>query len=1190
MRSHTRDGKGWMWRAAAVLLLGVLGACGGGGGGASEPPAPTPPPPVAQPDARLPLGNASFQTVLDAQPPQTPASTPGGGGEPTTLTVHYQRADGVYAGWQLHSWGAGKDPGWNQGHNASATDAFGAVYELPLTATSGAVGYLFHKGDDKDHGGTDQSYTLKSGKNEIWRKQGDASTYLSLAAAGGAAPTLDIDTIRVHYKRLDGNYAAWGLHLWNGSGLDLARLPSGLAIDQWGNALGFERMGGYQAGASEVVFDLPVINPKQDGSRTQLEFIIHGKAPNEGDKDGRPDNIRVRYADLAIRNRVGSVWLVQGDATVYSEEPDLRRVSIADARAFWLNRQVLHWPLATPTPSGGAVKLYHSAAAQLVIIKGEAVRGADGNLGLESFSGSLPADVAERFKWLPFGARFKLPDAQAAQLGSLLKSQLVVVQEDAAGLVQNATTLQVAGALDDLYAAAANVNDLGVKTGGTTSFKLWAPTAQKVLVFSYPSASGEADGVYDALFDPATGVWSASAPTDLSGKTYRYAVETVVRGVGRVRNLVTDPYSVALTADGKRSGVLSLQAAATQPAGWDASTIPPKVQATPDMSIYELHVRDFSANDASVPVAHRGKYLAFSEPAGNGMKHLKSLADAGLTDVHLLPVYDFSSVPETGCTTPAPAGGPSDEAQQAAVKATQGTDCFNWGYDPQHYNAPEGSYASDANDLSKRVVEFRRMVMGLHAAGLRVGMDVVYNHTSTSGQSERSVLDRIVPGYYHRLNEKGDIERSTCCENTATEHLMMGKLMSDSVLLWAREYKIASFRFDIMGHQPRSVMEAIKARLKTELGREVQLLGEGWNFGEVADGRRFVQASMWSLNGSGIGTFSPFARDAIRGGGPMDEGDALIANQGFVNGLWYDANAMGSGRSKNDLMWQGDLIKAGLAGSIRSFTLLTHWGETKRLEELNGAGYVVDPGEAVNYIENHDNQTLFDNNAFKLPAGTSREDRARVQILAAALNTFSQGVAYFHAGVDTLRSKSLDRNSYDAGDWFNRIDWTYSDNLFATGLPLQGENGNNWGQMRPLLQDSSIKPTSNEIAWTRDAFRDLLRIRASTTLLRLRTADDIKARLRFHNVGPGQEPTVLMAAIDGSGYAGANFAELVYLVNVDKAPKQISVDALKAKGFQLHPVHRAPGAADQRVATQAAYDTASGRFSIPARSAVVFVR
>ena len=311
----------------------------------------------------------------------------------------------------------------------------------------------------------------------------------------------------------------------------------------------------------------------------------------------------------------------------------------------------------------------------------------------------------------PIAARAAIADAKARRTSDGTGCAVAVASERAlqAGLQERARF------------RAANVNDLGVKTGGTTTFKLWAPTAQKVLVFSYPNASGEADGVYDAVFDPATGVWSASAPTDLSGKTYRYAVETVVRGVGRVRNLVTDPYSVALTADGKRSGVLSLQAANTQPAGWDASAIPPKVQATPDMSIYELHVRDFSANDASVPVAHRGKYLAFSEPASNGMKHLKSLSDAGLTDVHLLPVYDFSSVPETGCTTPAPAGGPSDEAQQAAVKTTQGTDCFNWGYDPQHYNTPEGSYASDANDLAKRVAEFRSMVMGLHAAGLRVG-------------------------------------------------------------------------------------------------------------------------------------------------------------------------------------------------------------------------------------------------------------------------------------------------------------------------------------------------------------------------------------------------------------------------------------------------------------------------------------
>ncbi|MBN8503906.1 MAG: DUF3372 domain-containing protein [Burkholderiales bacterium] len=1181
------------WRVWGVsLVMALLTACGGGGGGGSAPaPVPPAPPPAPAPDARLAQGNAAFQTVLDAQPAQTGTGGGGGGGgttEPTTFTVHYQRTDGQYAGWQIHTWGAGKDPGWNNGHNATSTDGFGAVYEVPLAQTTGDVGYLFHKGDDKDHGGVDQKFTLKAGKNEIWRKQGDPNTYLSAAAAGAPPPTLDLETVRVRYKRFDGQYAAWGLHLWNGSGLDVNRLP-GVAIDQWSNAVAFSAMPGHVAGASEVVFDIPVLNPKADASRTRLEFIIHGKAPNENDKDGRNDSIVVRFNDLTVKNRVGEVWLVQGDSTVYTAEPDLRRANIDEARAFWLNKQLIQWPMVD---SSGTVKLYHSAAAQIVAVKGEAVRGAEGSVTLEAFSGSVPAAAAERFKWIAAGARFKLPDSQAANLGTLLKSQLVIVQENAQGQVQNATSLQHAGALDDLYAAAASVNDLGVSVGSaSTRFKLWAPTAQKVLVFTYPNASGDAETVLDASFDAATGVWTASSSSDLSGKAYRYAVEVVVRGVGRVRNLVTDPYSVALTADGKRSGVLSLQAGATKPNGWDASNIPATVQATPDMSIYELHVRDFSAADATVSAANRGRYLAFSEAGSNGMKHLKALAEAGLTDVHLLPAYDFSSVPETGCTTPAPVGGAADETQQATVKATQGGDCFNWGYDPQHFNAPEGSYSSDANDLAKRVLEFRQMVMGLHTAGLRVGMDVVYNHTSTSGQRERSVLDRVVPGYYHRSNDRGGIEQSTCCENTATEHLMMGKLMSDSVLLWAREYKIASFRFDLMGHQPRSVMEAIKARLKTELGRDVQLLGEGWNFGEVVDGRRFVQASQLSLNGSGIGTFNDRLRDQVRGTS-FGEGTGFVANQGFVNGLFYDANVHGGGKSKGDLGWANDVVKAGLAGSIRSYTLTTSWGATQKLEELGGQtiGYVLEPGEVVNYVENHDNHTLFDLNAFRLPVTTSREDRARAQILGAAINTFAQGVAYFHAGIDTLRSKSGDRNSYDAGDWFNRIDWTYQDNFWATGLPMQGENSGNWDVLKPLLANPAIKPTAADIAWTRDAFRDLLRIRASSTLLRLRTADDIKTRLRFHNTGASLDPTVVIGAIDGNGYAGANFAELVYVINVDKQAKQLTVDALKGKAYRLHPVQAAATAADARLRASASYDNATGSFNVPARSAVVFVR
>jgi pullulanase/glycogen debranching enzyme len=211
-----------------------------------------------------------------------------------------------------------------------------------------------------------------------------------------------------------------------------------------------------------------------------------------------------------------------------------------------------------------------------------------------------------------------------------------------------------------------------------------------------------------------------------------------------------------------------------------------------------------------------------------------------------------------------------------------------------------------------------------------------------------------------------------------------------------------------------------------------------------------------------------------------------------------------------------------------------------------------------------------------------------VQILGAAINTFSQGIAYFHAGIDTLRSKSMDRDSYNSGDWFNRIDWTYQDNYFGTGLPVAEKNQDNWNVMRPFLNNADIKPTATEIGWTRDAFRDLLKIRASSTLFRMRTAADIKQRLTFHNTGSQQVPTVLAGHLNGGGYAGAGFTEVVYLVNVDKVPQTVTIGALAGKGFQLHPVHRAATAADKRAA-QATYTAASGAFTIPARTAVVFV-
>jgi len=852
-----------------------------------------------------------------------------------------------------------------------------------------------------------------------------------------------------------------------------------------------------------------------------------------------------------------------------------------EARAAWIDRRRARWAGADPA---AIFKLYYSPAGAIALVNGR-IDGAAGALPMTVSSAQVP----QRFAYMGAGPVLELPASALAQLAGLHRQQLVLAQESADGRVAAATRIQVAGALDDLYAAAAHAPDLGAHPSARgTSFKLWAPTAQQVAVCTYDKGNGAATAIAPMQAAPATGIWSARQPGDLSGKYYRYVVDVVAPSAGLVRNLVTDPYSISLTTDSARSYIADLASPALKPAGWDRHTAPSKVKAQTDMVVYELHVRDFSINDASVPLAKRGKYTAFGENASNGMRHLAALSAAGMTDIHLLPVYDIATVPEQGCAAPTPQGAADSDAQQALVMASAKTDCFNWGYDPYHYSAPEGSYASDAADGARRIIEFREMVMNLHRIGLRVGMDVVYNHTFAAGQKERAVLDRIVPGYYHRLDAAGKVEQSTCCDNTATENTMMEKLMVDSAELWTHHYRIDSFRFDLMGHQPRAAMEHLQARVNRAAGRHVNLIGEGWNFGEVENGARFVQASQLSLNGSGIGTFSDRGRDAVRGGSAGDSGIDLFKRQGYINGLVYDRNAQADERPLSDLMKASDMVKVGLAGSVRSYRLPTWDGSAMALENIDyggqAAGYASEPGEAVNYVENHDNQTLYDINAIKLPLSATSAERTRVQILGAAINAFSQGVAYFHAGIDTLRSKSLDRNSFNSGDWFNRIDWSYQDNYFGSGLPPAADNGKDYALIKPLLADAALKPTPADIAFARDAFRDLLRIRASSTLFRLRSAADIGKRLRFFNTGSAQVATVIGARIDGKGYPGARFKAVDYFINVDKEDRAIALDATVGKRMRLHPAHRA----DPRAA-QARYDSATGMMHIPARTAVVFV-
>jgi len=1023
---------------------------------------------------------------------------------------------------------------------------------------------------------------------------GNGSTpLLNVRAATSPIPVIqDIKTVRVHYRRTDSSYASWGLHLWDGGGLDKSRLPAGVAIDNWNAPVPFTAFPGYAVGADEVVFEVPVLNPKDDANRKDFRFIIHGMGgagnPDVNDKDGRASDIVIPYDALTVANQVGDVWVLQGDAKIYASVAALTQLNLSVANAVWLNRQLIQWP---GTAGSSTFKLYHSKTGKIMASKGVAISGADGSLELTA-GGTVPAAAAERFKYVAAGPVLSVADADLAKLPDLHTGQLVVVEETADGKTLNATQLQAAGALDDLYAGAAAVNDLGATTaGGVTTLKLWAPTAGKVRACVYDNGSANATAVKDLTRDAATGVWSGGLGGDMTGKYFTYLVDVYARGTGPVRNRVTDPYSVSLTTDSTRSYIADLSSAALKPAGWD-TTPAPALASQEDMSIYELHVRDFSISDSTVPEAKRGKYTAFTETASNGMKHLKALATAGLTDVHLLPVYDIGSVPENGCKTPAITAGASDStaARDAMnVEGVAGGDCFNWGYDPYHYTAPEGSYASDAADGAKRIVEFRQMVTALHAAGLRVGMDVVYNHTYKHGQDEHSVLDRIVPGYYHRLDNDGNVTTSTCCSNTATENAMMGKLMIDSVKTWAAQYKIDSFRFDLMGHQPRSVMEKLKQDVDTAAGRPVFLIGEGWNFGEVENGQRFVQASQLSLNGTGIATFSDRARDRIRGGGCCDDGNDF-KRQGYVSGFFYDQNESAGTPALSGLTEAADMIRVGLAGSLRSYAFQVADGSTKTGEQISyggsPAGYVSQPGEVVNYYENHDNRTFWDALAAKMPKAATLDDRVRAQTLAAAINSFSQGIAYFHAGADVLRSKSMDSNSYNSGDWFNRLDWTYTTNNFGVGLPVTGSED----LAKEVLAAANLpamKPGKPEIEAASGMFRDLLQIRKSSSLFRLRTADEVKARLTFPNTGVTQVPTVLVGHLRGDGYTGANFKDVLYFVNVDKVAHTLTIPAEAGKAYALHPVH-ATGT-DRRPATAAVVDTATGQFTVPPRTALVYV-
>ncbi|WAB84247.1 pullulanase-type alpha-1,6-glucosidase [Microcella daejeonensis] len=897
----------------------------------------------------------------------------------------------------------------------------------------------------------------------------------------------------------------------------------------------------------------------------------------------------------------------------YTLETHVLEIVSADAplagtgsqQAHWLAADVLAWPVAL---LGGADAgeaewtLEHAAAGGLAIADG-AVTGGDGEpIAVELVEGGLPEELRQTFPHLAGSLALAPVGLDRAGVAALLQGELMLVQR-VEGSITAATGIQVPVVLDDLYAEAAAEARLGaVVDGDEASAALWAPTARAVALERWSAgATGEPE-LLDAVRDDRSGVWTASGLEP--GDEYRWSIEVLAPSTGQVEtNSVTDPYSTALTPNSARTVVVDLDDPATQPALW-RDTPAPEVERSVDRAIYELHVRDFSIGDPSVPEEERGTYRAFTRDS-SGTAQLRELAEAGITTVHLLPTFDLATIEESRAEQAEPACdlasfGPASEEQQACIASIRDLDGFNWGYDPYHFQTPEGSYAVDA-DGAARVGEFREMVGALHATGLEVVLDKVFNHTAEAGQGQKSVLDRIVPGYYHRLNAVGAVETSTCCQNVATEHALAQKLMVDSVVVWARDYRVDGFRFDLMGHHSTENMQAVRDALDALTlerdgvdGESVFLYGEGWNFGEVANNARFEQATQGQLGGTGIATFNDRLRDAVHGGSPVDGSSTFV--QGFGTGLGTDPNGDPVNGSTEaalaDLANQSDLVRLGLVGNLRDYEVPAADGALTPGDELDyrgsPAGYADQPDEVINYVDAHDNETLYDLSVLKLPRETTMAERVRMNTLSLATVTLSQAPSFWHAGTELLRSKSLDRNSYNAGDWFNRIDWTGQESTFGSGLPSEEDNGEKWPIIAPLLADPALKPAAADMAAAEAQALDLLRVRQSVDLLQLGSAELIEQKVSFPNSGPGATPGLVVMLIDDLLGEDVDPELEGALVAFNASPDAITepIDGLAGRAFALA---GAQARGSDPVVRETAWQRSSGTLSIPGRTVAVLV-
>ena len=701
-------------------------------------------------------------------------------------------------------------------------------------------------------------------------------------------------SLTVHYQRYDENYEPWNLWIW--------------AEGAEGSVYEFSEFDDYGALGTFVI--------PQSSEAASLGFIVR---TNDWTKDVAEDRFVSEFSD----DGSATIWLVEGDSTIYFEQPELGP-KILGANIDSLSEINLSLSEKMDLEADSAPKFTISSEdgeVQLARVESQFVNPVSSEIRLVT---AKPLDLGKSYT------------VSSDYFGDKAASPRKVFGSD-----EFARVFHFDGELGPIYSK------------NQTILRVWAPTATAVSALLFEGVDGPVSETIEMTKGPK-GTWETTLRGDRHLQAYTYMVSHGNRKVEAV-----DPYVRSATVNGKRGVILDM--ARTNPANW--SFTPAKFSGRPtDAIFYELHVRDLGM-DASSGIRNKGKFLSLtesgttyqSEPTG-----IDAIVDLGVTHLQLLPIYDYASIDETT------------------------NDKFNWGYDPLNYNVPEGSYATDPTDPVLRVRELKQAISYVNSRGLRVVMDVVYNHVyDVSSHS----FQKIVPGYFFRTDRSGNWANGTGVGNeVASERSMARKFIVESATYWAKEYKLGGFRFDLMGIHDVETMNEIRSEIN-RFNPGFVIIGEGWNMGqELAAENKANQLNAFKM--PGIAHFNDGIRDGLKGS-VFDDADT-----GWATGKKAAATA----------------VMEGIVGQIRfSSSLGGQWGE-------------IDPSQSVSYVEAHDNLTLWDKLEVSVPAASDSE-RAQLHRFASSVALLAQGVSFIHAGQEFLRSKDGDHNSYKSPDSINALRW-----------------------------------------------------------------------------------------------------------------------------------------------------------------------